>query len=126
MGTGGFGAAGIEQLRLQLGALCAGRGELLGSAEFWSLGIVLFEPLIHSCPSQGGSQQHVGAQALQGSVPFSTHPGWAFSEPGCLLQERELQSLQLLQSSNTFVQLCLFPLPLCFTVGSQPFGGVLY
>lgn len=77
----------------------AGRGELLGFAWFWSLRLVLFEPLTPAHPREG-PQQQIGAQPLgigccRGQCPFQQTQGGLSSEPGCLLRERELQSMQL-------------------------------
>lgn len=85
----------------------AGRGELLGSVWFWSLGLVLFEPLTPAHPREGPQQQMglsywaLVAAGVSALLP-SADTGGLSSGPGCLLWEMKLQSMQLSPPTHLF------------------------
>lgn len=110
----------------------AGRGELLGSVWFWSLGLVLFEPLTPAYPREG-SQQQMRAQPLgmaccRAQCPSQQTQGGLSSEPGSLLREWELQSVQLspptpLCSCGCFLDPCVSLWGHSLSAGGAVLGG---
>lgn len=98
-------------LGLCLKALCAVRGELLDSRRFWSVGLVLFEPLAPARPREvlpavdRGWVQRRGVRWCRDRYPSQEMQSVLSSKPGFLLRKREeLKSVQLLLPTPLFSQ----------------------
>lgn len=90
-------------------------GALPGSGPW---GLCFLSPSLLCIPGRApSSRQGLSHWALD---PPSADAGWAFQQAWLLITGEGIK-IRAAVTSNTFVQLRLFPSSQCFTVGSQPF-----